>query len=197
MSGNSRNNKNSSKNRPPPSVDELMKALVAKDDENAVTAFSRGLFYIDAPHFVTSYQASKAEGRPIQFEQAGAMAGLCYAHMDELRVQWLVYANIMDRASEPYDDFIVFLADTLELPKFKQYYRSFLVFQRMNPLEQEKYYEGMLAEKAKYPKDHEHKEAESRKVAEELERYDAFVAAEAKRSEGGAGPKRKTRRSRR
>ena len=49
-----------------------MNALVEKDDSKAVTAFSRALFLVDAPHFVSSYRGSKAEGRPIHFEQAGA-----------------------------------------------------------------------------------------------------------------------------
>lgn len=199
MSGsNSKHNNN--RNYPPPPVDELMKALAARNDDGAITAFSRALFLVDAPHFVSSYRGSKAAGKPIQFERAGAMAGHCYAQMDALRVDWLVYANVAANASEPYNDFIAFLAETLNLPKFKQYYQSFLVYQRMSPLEQEAYYEGIREEKMKYHKESAAKEAEAREVARLTADFDAFAAAAtAKKPEGGAGSgrTRRTRRSRR
>jgi len=185
MSGND-GKKNS--NYKPPAIDELMKALVEKDDKKAVTVFSRALFLVDG---------SKAEGRPIHFGMAGAMAGYCYTHMRENRIMWKVYANVSDKASEPREDFIGYLADTLKLPTFKKYYSDFL--SSINESEGNEYYEAMEAEKMKDPQDPAMKEAEAREVEKRLRefyRFSNFIKATAIKPVGGAGSKR-TRRSNR
>ena len=171
MLGNGKHNK-TNKNYPPPSVDELMKALVAKDDEKAVTVFSRALFLVDVPNFEVTYEGSKEEGRPIHFGLAGAMAGYCYTHMHEDRIMWKVYANVMDEAKEPREDFIGYLADTLKLSKFKKYYSDFLL--SINESEWNEYYEAMEGEKMNDRQDSNSKKAETQEVAKRLMSYNKF-----------------------
>jgi len=193
MSGN--DGKKNSKYKPP-AIDELMKALAAKNDKKAVTVFSRALFLVDVPDFKVTYEGSKAEGMPIRFGMAGAMAGYCYVHMDKRRIEWKVYANVSDKASEPREDFIGYLADALKLPTFKKYYSDFL--SSIEVSEGNEYYEAMEAEKTKYPQDPAVKEAEAQEVAKQLRefyRFSNFIDATAKKPVGGAGSKR-TRRSR-
>jgi len=194
MSGND-GKKNS--NYKPPAIDELREALVEKDDKKAVTVFSRALFLVDVPDFKVTYEGSKAEGRPIRFGMAGAMAGHCYAHMDKRRIEWKVYANISDKAKEPREDFIGYLAEALNLPTFKKYYSDFL--STIEDSEGNEYYEAMEAEKTKDPQDPATKEAEAREVEKQLREFytfSRFIEATAKKPVGGAGSKR-TRRSNR
>ena len=196
MSGNGKNSKNSKNSRSPPSVDKLMNALGAKKDKAAVSAFSRGLFLVDVRNFKITYEGSKAEGKPIHFKLAGAMAGYCYTHMHKRRIEWKVYANVMDIAKEPREDFIGFLADTLKLPKFKKYYGDFL--SSIEEPELNEYYEAREAEKRNDPQDPAIKEAETKEVAKQLRefyRFSDFIKATAKKPVGGAGSGR-TRRSR-
>ena len=190
------NNKNDS-NYPPPPVDELMNALAAKNDDGAVAAFSRALFLVDVPNFTVTYEGSKEFKRPINFKLAGAMAGHCYIQMDKHRIGWKVYANVMDKAKEPREDFIGYLADTLKLPKFKKYYSDFL--SSIDESEGNEYYEAMEDEKTKDPQESAVKEAESREVAKQLREFytfSRFIEATAKKPEGGAGSGRTRRRRR-
>ena len=189
------NNKNNNRNYKPPSIDELMKALVAKDDDGAVTVFSRALFLVDVPNFTVTYEGSKEEGRPIDFGLAGAMAGYCYTHMHEDRIMWKVYANVMDEAKEPREDFIGYLADTLKLSKFKKYYSDFLL--SINKSEWNEYYEAMEGEKMNDRQDSNSKKAEMQEVAKRLMSYNKFsnlIKATAKKPAGGAGGSKRTRR---
>jgi hypothetical protein len=110
---------------------------------------------------------------------------------------WKVYANVSDKASEPREDFIGYLAEAPTLPKFKKYYSDFL--SSIEDPEGNEYYEAMEAEKMNYPQDPAVKEAEAQEVAKQLREFytfSRFIDATAKKPVGGAGSKR-TRRSNR